>query len=180
MPPCAWFSRAAVTGCVASSRSAITEELTRPARLLPVTYDPSGLLNGVKSLSYGANMLASRRARAEGYDEALLVRSDGVVLEGPTCSIFWVQDGRLRTPALETGILASITRRVLLESLSVEEGSFALEDAMGANEAFLASTARWAQPIAAIGDVILAAPPGPQTLRAKEAIEQAMANGSIA
>jgi branched-chain amino acid aminotransferase len=156
------------------------EELIKPARLLPVTYNPSGLLNGVKSLSYGANMLASRRARAEGYDEALLVRADGVVLEGPTCSIFWVRDGRLRTPALETGILASITRRLLLESLSVEEGSFALQEAAGANEAFLASTARWAQPIAAIGEVILPAAPGPQTLRAKETIEQAMAEGSIA
>jgi branched-chain amino acid aminotransferase len=156
------------------------EELTKPARLLPVTYNPSVLLNGVKTLSYAANMLASRRARAEGYDEALLVRSDGVVLEGPTCSIFWVRDGCLRSPALETGILASITRRVLLESLSVEEGSFDLQDAAGANEAFLASTARWAQPIAAIGEVILPVAPGPQTLRAKETIEQAMAEGSIA
>ena len=156
------------------------EELTKPARLLPVTYNPSGLLNGAKTLSYAANMLASRRARAEGYDEALLVRSDGVVLEGPTCSIFWVRDGRLQTPALETGILASITRRVLRERLSVEEGSFALQDVAGANEAFLASTARWAQPIAAIGEVILPAAPGPQTLRAKETIEQAMAKGSIA
>jgi branched-chain amino acid aminotransferase len=156
------------------------EELIKPARLLPVTYNPSGLLDGVKTLSYGANMLASRRARAEGYDEALLVRSDGVVLEGPTCSIFWVRGGRLRTPALETGILASITRRLLLESLSVEEGSFALQEAAGANEAFLASTARWAQPIAAIGEVILPAAPGPHTLRAKETIEQAMATNSIA
>ena len=67
------------------------EGLTKPVRLLPVTYNPSVVLNGVKSLSYGANMLASRRAVAAGYDEALLVRSDGVVLEGPTCSIFWVR-----------------------------------------------------------------------------------------
>jgi branched-chain amino acid aminotransferase len=155
-------------------------ELTRPARLLPVTYNPSVLLNGVKSLSYGANMLASRRARAGGYDEALLVRSDGVVLEGPTCSIFWVRDGRLQTPALETGILASITRRVIIESLSVEEGSFSLEHALGADEAFLASTARWAQPIAAIGEVILPAVPGLQTSAAQAAIERAMAEGSIA
>lgn len=103
-----------------------------------------------------------------------------LMLEGPTCSTFWVRDGRLRTPALETGILASITRRVLLENLSVEEGSFALQDAAGADEAFLASTARWAQPIAAIGEVILPAVPGPQTLRAKETIEQAMAQNSIA
>jgi branched-chain amino acid aminotransferase len=155
-------------------------QLTRPVRLLPVTYDPSVLLNGVKSLSYGANMLASRRAVAAGYDEALLVRSDGIVLEGPTCSIFWVRDGRLQTPALETGILASITRRVILESTEVEEGSFPLDHALGAEEAFLVSTARLGQPIAAIGEVLLPEAPGPQTLTAQQAIERAMAQGSIA
>jgi branched-chain amino acid aminotransferase len=155
-------------------------ELIKPVRLLPVTYNPSVLLNGVKSLSYGANMLASRRAVAAGYDEALLVRSDGVVLEGPTCSIFWVRDGRLQTPAVETGILASITRRVILESMTVEEGSFSLDHALGASEAFLASTARLGQPIAAIGDTTLPAAPGPHTRQAQQAIERAMATGSIA
>lgn len=156
------------------------EALIKPARLLPVTYDPSVVLNGVKSLSYGANMLASRRAVAAGYDEALMVRSDGVVLEGPTCSIFWVRDGRLKTPALETGILASITRRVILERMPAEEGSFGIADALAAEEAFLVSTARLAQPIAAIGEVALPAAPGPQTLRAQEAIARAMAEESIA
>ena len=155
-------------------------ELTKPVRLLPVTYNPSVLLNGVKSLSYGANMLASRRAVAAGYDEALLVRSDGVVLEGPTCSIFWVRDRRLQTPALETGVLDSITRRVILESLPVEEGSFGLQHVLGAEEAFLVSTARLGQPIAAIGEVILPEAPGPQTLKAQESIERALASGSIA
>ena len=149
-------------------------------RLLPVTYDPSVLLSGVKSLSYCANMLASRRALAAGYDEALLVRSDGVVLEGPTCSIFWVRDGRLQTPALDTGILASITRRVIVERMAVEEGSFPLAHAAGAEEAFLASTARLAQPIARIGEAILPAAPGPQTLRAQQGIENAMAEHAIA
>ncbi len=156
------------------------EALTQPARLLPVTYDPSVLLNGVKSLSYAANMVASRRALAEGYDEALMVRSDGVVLEGPTCAIFWVHDGRLQTPALETGILASITRRVILESMPAEEGGFRLEDALQSEEAFLVSTARLAQPVASIGEVILPAAPGPKTLRAQEAIDRAMDEESIA
>jgi branched-chain amino acid aminotransferase len=154
--------------------------LTKPARLLPVTYDPPVILNGVKSLSYASNMLATRRAVAEGYDEALMVRSDGVVLEGPTCSIFWVSDGRLRTPALETGILASISRRVILESMPAQEGSFPLKDLLEADEAFLVSTARLAQPIAAIGDTRLPAAPGPQTRRAEEAIQRAMDEGSIA
>jgi branched-chain amino acid aminotransferase len=165
--------------CRLESRGDVSE-LTKPVRLLPVTYNPSVLLNGVKSLSYGANMLASRRAVAAGYDEALLVRSDGVVLEGPTCSIFWVRDGRLQTPALETGILASITRRVILESMPAEEGSFSLQHALGSEEAFLVSTARLGQPIAAIGDVILPEAPGPRTLKAQQAIERAMADGSIA
>ena len=154
--------------------------LTKPVRLLPVTYDPSVLLNGVKSLSYGANMLASRRALAAGSDEALLVRSDGTVLEGPTCSIIWVRDGRLQTPSLETGILASITRRVILESMTVEEGSYPLEHVVGAEEAFLVSTARLGQPIAAIGEVSLPAVPGPHTQRAQEAIARAMAEDAIA
>src|SRR5262249_11401550 len=156
------------------------EALTKPPRLLPVTYDPSVVLNGVKSLSYGANMLASRRAVAAGYDEALMVRSDGVVLEGPTCSIFWVRDGRLQTPALETGILASITRRVIIESMSAEEGSFPLADALRGDEAFLVSTARLAQPIAAIGEVVLPTTPRPRTVEAQAVIERAMAEHSIA
>ncbi len=155
-------------------------ELSKPVRLFPVTYNPSGLLDGVKSLSYAANMLASRRALAAGYDEALLVRSDGTVLEGPTCSIFWVREGRLHTPAIETGILASITRRVILESMAVEQGTYPLEHAVGAEEAFLVSTARLSQPIAAIGEVILPDAPGPYTVKAQEAIGRAMAEGSIA
>jgi branched-chain amino acid aminotransferase len=155
------------------------EALTRPVRLLPVVYEPSVVLNGVKSLSYAANMLASRRAVAAGYDEALLVRSDGTVLEGPTCSIFWARDGRLRTPALETGVLASVTRRVVLESLGADEGVFPVEDVVAADEAFLASTARLAQPIGGIGDRLLPAVPGAQTLRAQDAIERAMSAGAI-
>lgn len=155
-------------------------ELTRPVRLLPVAYDPSGLLDGVKTLSYAANMLASRCAAAAGYDEALLVASDGTVLEGPTCSIFWVSEGRLRTPALTTGILASITRRVVLEGLVVEEGTFALDELLAADEAFLASTARLAQPIAGIGETALGSALGPRTREAQDIIERAMADGSIA
>jgi branched-chain amino acid aminotransferase len=156
------------------------EELTRPIRVLPVVYDPSVLLNGVKTLSYAANMLAGRRAAEAGYDEALLIRSDGTVLEGPTCSVFWVRHGRLHTPALGTGILASITRRVLLENLSVEEGTYSFEEVAAADEAFLASTARNAQPIAAIGERPLPQAPGPLTRRAQEVLERAIGEGALA
>ena len=67
-------------------------------RLATVTYAPTVILTGVKSLSYGANMQATRIAKARGADEALLVRPDGIVLEAPTSTIFWVAGGELRTP----------------------------------------------------------------------------------
>ncbi|HWE08984.1 MAG TPA: aminotransferase class IV [Solirubrobacteraceae bacterium] len=157
-----------------------TDALIRPVRLLPVVYDPSVVLNGVKTLSYAANMLASRRALTAGYGEALLVRSDGTVLEGPTCSVFWVRHGRLRTPALGTGILASITRRVIMDSLSVEEGTYSFEEVVAAEEAFLASTARLAQPIAAIGETALPVAPGALTRRAQDVLQRAIDQGLLA
>ena len=90
------------------------------------------ILTGVKSLSYGANMQATRIAKARGADEALLVRPDGIVLEAPTSTIFWVSGGELRTPALDAGILDSITRRAVVEALDVAEGEYELADLLGA------------------------------------------------
>ena len=112
-------------------RLAICESLPEwpeTASLAGVTYSPSVILTGVKSISYAANMQATRIAKAGGADEALLVRPDGVVLEAPTSTIFWVTGGELRTPALETGILASITRALMIEALDVVEGEYRLED----------------------------------------------------
>lgn len=128
-------------------------ERARSVRLASVIYSPSGVLNGVKSLSYAANMQATRIAKARGADEAVLVRPDGIVLEAPTSSIFWVShEGGLRTPSLASGILESITRAQIARALHVEEGEFAIDDLLGAHEAFLASTVREVQPVSAIDD----------------------------
>jgi branched-chain amino acid aminotransferase len=121
-------------------------------RLATVAYAPSRVLDGVKSLSYAANMLASRLARERGADEALLVSPHGRVLEAPTSSIFWVSDGAVRTPPLHDHILASITRARILELSGVEERSCTVDELLTADEAFLASTTREIQPIAAIDD----------------------------
>ena len=60
-------------------------------RLGVVEYAPTRVLDGVKSLSYGANMLCSRLARERGFDEALLVTPHGRVLEAPASSLFWAE-----------------------------------------------------------------------------------------
>ncbi len=61
----------------------------RASRSRPSSYSPTMILTGVKSLSYAANMQATRLAKGKGADEALLVRPDGIVLEAPTSTIFW-------------------------------------------------------------------------------------------
>ena len=143
-------------------------------RLASVTYSPSVILDGVKSLSYGANMHATRIAQARRADEALLVRPEGTVLEAPTSSIFWATaEGELRTPALGSGILDSITRRAVIGELDVVEGRFDLADPLAASEAFLASTTREVQPVAAIDETALEAP-GPLTREAQAAFERVL------
>jgi branched-chain amino acid aminotransferase len=122
-------------------------------RLAFVTYAPTRVLDGVKSLSYAGNMLATRLARERGFDEALLVTPHGRVLEAPTSSLFWVDaEGLLCTPPLEEHILASITRDRLMRLLEVAERPLPAEEALQAREAFLASTTREVQSVAAIED----------------------------
>ena len=159
-------------------RIAFTENL--PPRgdtvsLATVEFSPSIILTGVKSLSYAANMQATRLAQGKGADEAILVRPDGVVLEAPTSTAFWVSDGGgLRTPSIGSGILESITRARVIRALRVEEGEWPVEDLRSAAEAFLASTTREVQPVSAIDGRKLASCPGERTREAIEAFSAAL------
>ena len=141
------------------------EPASATVRLASITYSPTRVLDGVKSLSYGANMLASRLARERGFDEALLVTPHGRVLEASTSTIFWVKDGNVLTPPLDEHILASITRAIVIEQTEAEERSCTLEELCAADEAFLASTIREVQAVAAVDERSLGAP-GPVTERA--------------
>src|SRR5690349_6502340 len=138
--------------------------------LVSVTYCPTVILNGVKSLSYAANMQATRIAKGKGADEAVLIRSEGTVLEPPTSAIFWVSaEGELRTPALDDGVLESITRDRMIKALDVTEGSWHVDDLHAASEAFLASTTREIQAVASVDGHVFSAAPGPRTREAQEA-----------
>ena len=138
--------------------------------LRTITYAPTRVLDGVKSLSYAANMLASRLAREQGADEALLVTPHGRVREGPTTSFFYVLDGALCTPPLEARILDSITRRALFAVTDATERITTLDDLGEISEAFLASSAREVQPVHAIDGRALPAAPGPVSLDVAERI----------
>ncbi|MGF1616759.1 MAG: aminotransferase class IV [Acidimicrobiia bacterium] len=132
-------------------------------------------LSGAKVLSYAPNLSATRSARADGFDDAVLISTEGVVLEGPTFSLAWVCDGVIETPALSLGILDSITRRHVLdlaaeEGLVTVEGSWNLSRLETADEVMALSTIRQVQPVSKVGN--LAFDPGPVTRRLSRAYAQ--------
>ncbi|MGI8559287.1 MAG: aminotransferase class IV [Solirubrobacteraceae bacterium] len=140
-------------------------ELPPSIALSCVTYAPSRVLDGVKSLSYAANMLAGRLARERGFDEALLVTPHGRVLECPTACFFWVRDGELLTPPLSEHILDSITRRVVLDAAGAREEVCRHAELAEAEEACLASSVREFMGVHRIDGIELEAL-GPVTRRA--------------
>jgi branched-chain amino acid aminotransferase len=112
-----------------------------------VTFAPVRVLDGVKSLSYAANMHATRLARERGFDEALLVTPHGRVLELPTASLFWAGGGEVFTPPLSDHILDSITRRIVLELTGAEEAVTTPADLERAQEVFVASSVYEVMPV---------------------------------
>jgi branched-chain amino acid aminotransferase len=126
-------------------------EIPPSVALEPVTYSPTHILDGIKSLSYGANMLASRIARERGADDALLVTPHGRLLECPTASFFLVRDGEVWTAPLSDHVLDSITRRAVLAVTPVREESLAAEALEDAQEAFVASSVHEVAPVHRVG-----------------------------
>lgn len=155
-------------------------QLDPTVSLLPVDapWHPDGAvseLTGAKTLSYGPNVAARIHAKAEGFGDALLIGRAGNVLEGPTNTVAWIRYGVFETPELELGILASVTRKAVLEvarriGVPISEGRFPLERMLTADEAMALSTLREIQPVVKIGDVDK--PVGPVTQRLLEGLKQ--------
>jgi branched-chain amino acid aminotransferase len=94
---------------------------------------------------YVNSIIASQEARANGYDEALLLDINGHVAEAPWANVFMEKNGILFTPPAGH-ILPGITRATVLEiaaqlQLPVEEVHFQVSDMLHADAAFFCGTA---------------------------------------
>jgi branched-chain amino acid aminotransferase len=108
----------------------------------------------IKNISnYRNGQLATMEAKADGYDNALLLSPQGKVSEAPGACVMMVRKGQLVTPPVTDGILESITRDAVLtmarESLGVEtvERSIDRTELYLADEVFLCGTAFEVTPI---------------------------------
>ena len=133
--------------------------------LLGVRAEAPWLLGGVKSTSYAVNMAAEAEARARGADDAVFVRDDGVVLEGPVTNVWWRRGSTLCTPSLDLGILAGVTRAVMIEAApaagyEIAEGTYPLGEVLSAEEAFTTSSVREVMPVVELDGTGVRARPG--------------------
>lgn len=139
------------------------------------------LLDGVKSTSYAVNMAAAAEARRRGADDAVFIAADGSVLEGPVTNVWWRHGWTLRTPALDLGILAGVTRawviRLAAEAgYETEEGWYPVSDLAAADEAFTSSSVRELMPVVRLDDrPIGAGAPGVAAERLQAALRRASA-----
>jgi branched-chain amino acid aminotransferase len=147
-----------------------------PARLLPVEHRPSPLMVRVKSLSYGAHMMATRIARDAGCWEAVFVDPvERAVTEAPVSSFVWCEGERVLTPPLSAGILDSITRMLLLEAGGVEEEPCPLDRLRSADGAGLIGTTVELHPVEAVEGVVEFERPAQALLDARERLQARIA-----
>jgi len=101
--------------------------------------------------NYANSLLAKREALKDGYDEAMLLDTDGYVAEGSGENVYMVRKGVIKTPPL-TSILEGITRDTIMQ-LAAEHGMrlveerFTRDELYVADEAFFSGTAAEITPI---------------------------------
>ncbi|MEO8102343.1 MAG: branched-chain amino acid transaminase [Betaproteobacteria bacterium] len=126
------------------------------------------------SSTYANSILANNEATDHGYDEALLLDTEGYVAEGAGENLFIVRDGRISTPEL-TSALDGITWRSIQIvcgdlGIPVEPRKITRDDVYIADEAFFTGTAAEVTPIRELdGRVIGAGARGPITERIQAA-----------
>lgn len=125
----------------------------------------------MKSCNYQLHILALRDARGRGFDDALLVSSDGALIESTSANVFVVSGAELRTPSLDSGPLEGITRAEVLSiarelRVPVTCARLDASDVWTADEVFLTSSVREIVPVVRVDDHEVGdATPGPLTRR---------------
>jgi branched-chain amino acid aminotransferase len=135
---------------------------------VPWVRNERGALAGLKTTSYAENVIALAEAKRRDATEAIFANLAGHLCEGTGSNVFYVVDGELRTPTLDSGCLAGVTRGLILEWYGGREVDEPIEVIAEASEVFLASTTRDVQAVHRWDDRLLVAP-GPITAAVADA-----------
>jgi branched-chain amino acid aminotransferase len=129
---------------------------------------------------YVNSFLATREAALSGYEEAILLDTEGYVAEGAGENIFIVKNGVLQTPPLSSAVLAGITRDSVLRiakdlGVPVKEEKFTRDTMYLADELFMTGTAAEVTPVREVDNRRIGkGEPGPVTKRIQEGFFRAV------
>lgn len=137
---------------------------TTAVATVPWPRNERGALAGLKTTSYGENVVALAEAHRRGASEAIFANLAGNLCEGTGSNVFYVVDGELRTPTLASGCLAGVTRALVLEWYGGTEVDEPIHVIERASEVFLVSTTRDVQGVSRWDGRELPAP-GPVTTK---------------
>lgn len=154
-------------------KSAVSVKISKYMRMHPSSADIKAKICGY----YANSILASLEAHKENFDEALFLDYEGLVAEGPGENIFFVEQGKLLTPASDN-ILAGITRDSVLKiaqdlGITTSQEKISPQRAKSADEAFFTGTAVEVCPIGKIDQAVIGqGRPGEITKSIKKVFEQ--------
>jgi branched-chain amino acid aminotransferase len=123
---------------------------------------------------YVNSFLATREAAMAGYEEAILLDTEGYVADGSGENIFIVKNGVLQTPPLSSPVLAGITRDSVLRiakdlGIPVKEEKFTRDSMYLADELFMTGTAAEVTPVREVDNRRIGrGEPGPVTKRIQD------------
>lgn len=129
--------------------------------------------------NYLNGMVARSEVRNRGFNDVIMLDTQGFLAEGGTEAYFFVKDAKLYSPALGT-VLASITRRSVLEvagfmGVETVEDRFLPDLVYEADEMFISSTPFKVLPVRQVEDRTLENIPGPVTAKFSATLEQIIA-----
>jgi branched-chain amino acid aminotransferase len=105
------------------------------------------VLSGLKTTSALLYLHAARQARRRQWDDALILNTQGHIVESSIANIFWIKEEKLFTPPLEDGCVAGVMRRFVMEraaaaGISLSEQSLTTDLLADADEVFLTNAIR--------------------------------------
>lgn len=125
--------------------------LPGPARLVTaraVRRNAHSPASRLKTLAYLDNVLARREALDGGGDEAVMLNTDGQLACAAAANLFWIEGGRIFTPALSCGVLPGLARARLMASVPVEEVAANRTALESAEAVFLTNSLIGVRPVA--------------------------------
>ncbi len=133
-------------------------------------------LAGIKATSNLTYVQCRREALKKQYDDDLIQNESDHVVEVSTGNLFWVRDGELFTPSLETSCIDGSTRNILIHlarenGIKVTEGAFPLSELLAAQEAFVTSVSREVSPVVRINEHSFPEVPGPVSASLQESFQ---------